>query len=132
MGWMESILLIFSTIGIFDALYISFHATTGDPVKCWIFPKKWCNKIQYSKFNKTIGIPNGYLGFVLYAGILILTLFHMYTPFPFFPLAALVTVGFLFAVYFTIIQAFVLRAFCVYCIVSAVNLTLMFLAILLS
>lgn len=130
MDIIDNILLIFSTLGIFDALYISYHATTGEPVKCWFFPKKWCNKVQYSKFNKTFGIPNGYLGALLYAGIFLLTLFSIYTSMPFWPVAALSIIGFLFAVYFTIIQAFVLRAFCIYCIISAINLTVMFIAVM--
>lgn len=126
----DIILLIFSVIGLFDTMYISYHATNGKPVKCWFFPKKWCNKVQYSKYNKTFGIPNGYLGWLLYAGIFLFTLFSIYTAMPFWPVAALAMIGFAFAVYFTIIQAFVLKAFCIYCIISAVNLTVMFFAVM--
>lgn len=78
-----------------------------------------------------MGIPNGYLGFVLYSAILILTGFFMFTTMPFWPIIFLVFTGFLFALYFTILQAFVLRAFCIYCLISAVNFTAMFLAIVL-
>lgn len=131
MGLLEIILLLFSFIGIFDTLYISYHASTGKPVKCWFFPEKWCKKVQYSKYSNTMGIPNGYLGFVLYSAILILTGFFMFTTMPFWPIIFLVFTGFLFALYFTILQAFVLRAFCIYCLISAVNFTAMFLAIVL-
>ena len=130
MGVLESVLIIFSLIGVFDTLCISYHASNGKPVKCWFFPERWCKKVQYSKFSRTAGIPNGYLGFILYSGIIILTLFAMFTAMPFWPVATLVIVGFLFAVYFTIIQAFVLKAFCVYCLVSAVNFTVMFIGII--
>lgn len=128
MDTVDLIILIFSTIGIFDTLYISFHASTGKPVKCWLFPKEWCNKVQYSKYSRTFGIPNGYLGLLLYAGIFLFTLFSIYTSMPFTAVAVLATVGFLFALYFTFIQAFILRAFCIYCIISAINLTVVFLA----
>jgi len=79
----EVLILIFSVIGIFDALYISFHATTGKPVKCWFFPNRWCKKVQYSKYSITMGIPNGYLGLILYEGIFLLTMFSIYTTMPF-------------------------------------------------
>lgn len=124
------ILLVFSTIGILDALYISYHASTGKPVKCWFFPKKWCKKVQYSKYSNTFGIANGYLGALLYAGIFLMTMFWTYTTMPFLPVAALSIIGFGFAVYFTIIQKFVLKAFCIYCIISAINLTVMFIAVM--
>lgn len=124
----EIIILIFSVIGILDTLYISYHANTGKPVKCWFFPKKWCNKVQYSKYSTTLGIPNGYLGFLLYAGIFLFTLFSIYTAMPFLPVLILSIIGFGFALYFTAIQAFVLKAFCIYCIISAVNLTIIFIS----
>jgi uncharacterized membrane protein len=102
MGTAETILLIFSTIGILDTLYISYHATNDKPVKCWFFPEKWCNKVQYSKYNKTFGIPNCYLGLLLYAGIFLFTLFSMYTTMPFWPVESLAIIGFGFALYFTV------------------------------
>ena len=130
MGFLESVLIIFSLIGVFDTLYISYHASSGKPVKCWFFPERQCKKVQYSKFSTIAGIPNGYLGFVLYCEIILLTLFTRFTTMPFWPVAVLVIIGFLFAIYFTIIQAFILRAFCVYCLVSAVNFTVMFISLI--
>jgi len=124
------ILIIFSIIGIFDAMYISFHATTGKLVKCWFFPKSWCKKVQYSKYSKMFGIPNGYLGLLLYAAIFLFTLFNLYTSMPFWPVIALSVFGFAFSLYFLFIQAVVLRAFCIYCIVSAINLTVIFIAVM--
>ena len=37
--------------------------------------------------------------------------------------------GFIFSLYFTYVQAFVLRAFCTWCVISALNFTLMMLAV---
>lgn len=123
------ILYLCCIIGILDTLYISYHASTGKPVKCWLFPKRWCNKVQYSSFSRTLGIPNGYLGLALYTAILVLTLLNVYATLPFWPIATLILIGFAFALYFTIIQAFVLRAFCVYCIISALNFTVLFISL---
>jgi len=39
----------------------------------------------------------------------------------------LIYIGFAFSMYFTFVQAFILKAFCTWCVVSAVDFTLMFL-----
>ncbi len=127
---LESVLTILSIIGIADASYISYHAYKGNDVRCLFFPKAWCKKVQYSKYSKTLGIPNGYLGVALYSLILISTLLFTFASMPFWPVAVLLTVGFLFSVYFTAIQLFALNAFCIYCVVSAINLTTMFVGML--
>jgi len=127
---LEWVLIVLSLIGIADASYISYHAYTGKAVKCLFFPKKWCKKVQYSKYSKTLGIPNGYLGVALYSLIFITTLLFMGEVIAFWPIATLLVIGFLFSVYFTAIQLFALNAFCVYCIISAVNLTTMFVGML--
>lgn len=119
-----ALILIFSIIGIIDTIYISYHAYTQTDVWCPFFPKAWCKKVQYSKWSKTLGIPNGYLGFLLYVMLFVLALLTYFgVAVPFWWIQALAGIGFAFAAYFTILQAFVLKAFCVWCIISAVNLT---------
>ncbi|MCB9085598.1 MAG: vitamin K epoxide reductase family protein [Bdellovibrionaceae bacterium] len=125
-----AVIFIFSLIGILDTIYISYHAYKNTDVWCPIFPKEWCLKVQYSKWSKTFGIPNGYLGFLLYSLIFVLTwLFHYQAAVPFWWIQVLSAFGFGFAVYFTIIQAFVLRAFCLWCIISAIDLSAILIAV---
>lgn len=119
------LIIIFSCIGLLDTIYLSYHSLTKTDVYCLFFPKRWCMKVQHSKFSKTFGIPNGYLGLLMYVLILILTLLFLYASAPFWPIATLVTIGFLFSLYFLFIQAFVLRAFCTWCVVSFINFTVM-------
>ena len=118
------IILIFSCFGLLDTLYISYHAYTQTDVWCPLFPKEWCKTVQYSKWSKTFGIPNGYLGFSLYLMIFAMTLLIQNgMDLPLWWLKTIASIGFLFSVYFTILQAWVLKAFCVWCIISAINLT---------
>lgn len=65
----------------------------------------------------------------MYAGIFILTWFYAAGSIALWPIQLIVTVGFLFSMYFTYVQAFVLRAFCTWCVVSALNFTIMVLAV---
>ncbi len=124
-----TILYIFGVIGVIDTLYLIYHKLRGTDVACVFFPKEWCYKVQHSPQSKTFGIPNSYLGFVMYIVILALTALFVMGSVPFWPLQAIVTFGFLFSMYFLYVQAFVLRAFCTWCVVSAVNFTVMMIAV---
>jgi uncharacterized membrane protein len=124
------LLLLFSGIGILDTVYLSYHTIKKTDVACLFFPKEWCRRVQYSRQSRTLGIPNSYLGLVMYLLIfgLTLTYFYGWAVVPFWWLQLVVAFGFLFSMYFTFVQAFILRAFCTWCVVSAVNFTVMALA----
>lgn len=115
------IIFIFSALGILDTVYLSYHAFTKTPVKCIFFPDEWCKKVQYSKYSKMFGIPNPFLGFLMYAALLVMGYLFYQGLIPFSYIQVVVGIGFLFSLYFTIIQAFVLRAWCTWCVVSAIN-----------
>ena len=65
----------------------------------------------------------------MYLLILILVFGNAQGSFPFWPVAAIVYFGFAFSMYFTLLQAFVIKAFCTWCVVSAVEFTLMALSV---
>lgn len=121
----------FALIGLVDTIYLIRHVLTGEPVACWFFPKEWCRKVQSSKYSRTFGIPNPVAGFVMYVIILGLLWQYNQGAVPFSWLQAVIAFGFAFSLYFTYIQAFVLRAFCTWCVVSAINFLVMFSAALL-
>ncbi len=122
-----TLILILSVIGIINTGYLSYHTIKKTPVKCFFFPPEWCLKVQQSKFSRTLGFPNSYAGLVMYCGLLILTLlFYAGALAVFWPISAIIWIGFLFSLYFFIIQAFVLRAFCTWCVVSFIEFVLLF------
>jgi len=75
-------------------------------------------------------VPNSFAGLAIYAAIFALTILFMNGAVPFWPIQTLVGIGFVFAMYFTFIQALVLKAFCTWCVVSAINFVVLFLAAL--
>ena len=119
------VLIICGVVGILDTAYLIHHKFAGTDVACWFFPKEWCYAVQHSPQSKTFGVPNSMLGFLMYAIILALTIAYGYDRVPFWPLQAVVAFGFLFSLYFTYVQAFVLKAFCTWCVVSAINFTVL-------
>ena len=122
---LSTILYIFSIIGVLDTLYLISVKLRGGEVACFFFPKEWCHKVQHSTYSSTFGVSNSYLGFIMYVAILVLTWLFVAGTIPFWPITLVVTVGFLFSLYFLYIQAFVLHAFCIWCIVSLINFTVM-------
>ncbi len=128
---LANVFYIFSALGLVDTIYLSYHAIKKTDVSCWWFPKEWCQKVQYSKFSKTLGIPNPFLGLLIYIVIIALTYLTLAGSASPWLVKAVIVFGFVFSMYFTAIQAFVLRAFCTWCVISAVNFTVMFLALFL-
>ncbi len=124
------VILVLSVLGVINTLYLSAHVFSKKPVKCLWFPPEWCQKVQYSSYSKTFGIPNPFAGLGMYVAILVLTLFFAAGSIPFAPIFWIIVIGFLFSMYFLGIQAFVLHAFCTWCVVSAVEFTLLFLTII--
>jgi uncharacterized membrane protein len=125
------VLVVCAVIGILDTAYLIYHKFAGTDVACPFFPKEWCHTVQHSPQSKTFGIPNSMAGFVMYALILAFTLGYGAGSMPFWPLQAIVAFGFLFSMYFLYVQGFVLRAFCTWCVVSAINFIVMSVAIFL-
>ena len=119
------LLYVFGAIGVCDTLYLVWHKVRGTDVACPFFPKEWCRKVQYAPQSKTFGIPNSVAGFCMYALILLFTALYVQGVMSFWPIQVVVGVGFLFSLYFLYVQAFVLRAFCTWCVVSVINFVVM-------
>lgn len=120
---------IFSAIGIIDTLYLIYHKIKGTDVACPFFPKEWCRTVQYSSWSKTFGIPNSYMGFLIYVFIFIATYWYVSMLGSLTPLYVLVTLGFLFSLYFMYVQGVILKAFCTWCVLSFINFAVMFVSL---
>lgn len=120
------IVLFFSAVGILDTFYLIYHKIRGTEIACPFFPKEWCRKVQQSKYSKIFGIPNAVLGFVMFMAIFVLTWLYIHGIVSAWPILILVIIGFLFSMYFTYVQGFILKAFCTWCLVSAISFTVMF------
>ncbi len=120
-----TIILLLAGIGILNTLYLTYHAINKTHVKCIGFPPEWCRKVQASKYSKTLGIPNPYLGLLMYVAIVVLAILFLNGIVSFWPITVIVLFGFAFSLYFIIIQAFVIKAFCTWCVLSAIDFLLL-------
>src|SRR3972149_294511 len=120
------VFLIISFIGFLDSSYLTVQHYRGEPPSCAIFTG--CETVAESKYAIVGPIPLALLGLLYYLAIFILTVAYFDTKKErLLLLAALFTIpGFLASVYFVYLQLFVIKAICLYCIISAVSSTILF------
>jgi uncharacterized membrane protein len=75
-----------------------------------------CEKVQSSDYAELFGIPVAVLGFGAYAAILVLVAWD--APIAKLAAASLALFGMLFSAYLLVVQAFVIEAFCIWCVVN--------------
>lgn len=124
------LLMVLSLVGLFDSIYLLWEYTSpAHPMVCM---GGGCDAVRASAYSHLGGLPVPIFGVLMY-GFLVLLLFL----FPLLPTpgARLVQYGvllvsgvaFLFSVYLTGIEAFVLHSWCVWCVLSALLVTAIFL-----
>ena len=119
MNWLTSTIGIAAFIGFADSIYLSAVRYLGWIPDCKIV--SGCEEVLSSPYAVTAGIPVSVLGIIYYT--LILILLNLYFSKPIGRWINLIrlcaTIGMVTVLYFLYIQAFVLNAWCVYCLVSA-------------
>jgi uncharacterized membrane protein len=113
-------------LGIVNTVYLTIKAISNQSVYCLFLPDEWCEKVQKSKYSKTFGIPNPYLGLGMLSVIMALLALYHAEMIPVWPAMGLISFGFAFSLYFLYIQAAVIKAFCTWCVVSALVFTALF------
>ncbi len=118
------LVLIFSLIGFVDAVYLTLNHYLNKTPKCLI--NTGCQKVLESKYSLFLKIPISLFGALLY-----LTLFSIFLVIILFKNLKLLklsliitTIGFLISLYLVYIQAFILKSFCFYCLLSFVVISL--------
>ena len=117
-------LIALSIVGFAVSFYI-FHSKKYDkPMHCMIGQD--CDAVVKSKYGKTFGVENTVPGMIYYllifayaAGMLLnRNIFKGNIIYHFLVIASIGSV--LFSVYLTAVQAFILKKWCEYCIVSSI------------
>ncbi len=124
--WLAILFLLFSAAGFADATYLAAKHYLGSPVTCNLL--KGCEQVTSSQYATIFGVSVALLGAIFYLTIFLLSIIYLDTKKEkVFWLAAVVTpIGFLASLWFVHLQMFVIKALCLYCIVSAVTSTTLF------
>ncbi len=109
---------IVALAGLADATYLSVQAFTGETLSCGGSPD--CFRVLGSSYSKVGGIPVALLGAVAYFSVFAFATFaafgHMRARILLIPIIGAM---FLATLWFLYVQAFVLHAYCRYCLFSA-------------
>lgn len=127
--WLALASILLAALGVLIAGYLSWAELTSTPTSCTL-TGAGCDIVQQSAYSKIGPLPVAFLGLGGYVAILGVLLLEARIPF----LAqrgrvlvfAMTLFGFLFTGYLTAIEAFVLHAWCQWCIFSAIIMTLLF------
>ncbi len=119
------ILVAVAFLGIIDAAYVVLHSSQGFLLPCGF--AGGCDQVLNSVYSRFLGIPIAWFGllfYVLVAGCGLFELFGVGHPLRFSMVA--VSLAFLFTLYLVYLQAWVIKAFCDYCLLSACLVTALF------
>jgi len=130
-GAPEWLIPLLSVIGIGVAGYLAYVELNQVEAVCG--PVGNCNTVQQSEYATLFGIlPIGVLGIMGYLVIIILWLARLldlpgYTRILNLGLFGITLFGLLFSIYLTFLEPFVIGATCIWCLSSAVIMTILFL-----
>jgi uncharacterized membrane protein len=117
--WLVIAFLVLSFIGFVDASYLSIETLSGRVPPCIV--GGGCATVTLSSYSKILGIPVPLLGALYYLTIFIGTAVYLdRRSLKVFGGVTLLTVcGFLMSSWFLFVQAVLLEAYCMYCLISA-------------
>ena len=108
-----------SFAGFLDASYLTAKHYLHFEVTCSFL--NGCEQVLTSPYSVLLGVPVALLGVLYYLGVFLSAVAFIDRKKPIFLKAVVLfpIVGFALSVWFVFVQAFLLEAFCLYCVVSA-------------
>ncbi len=128
-GWPYLVAALVSLVGLGDAIYLTIQDLTGASLRCTIIAG--CSEVLSSKYAHVGSIPLASVGAAAYFAVFslaILTAFGYGFARPL--LTLIVGLMFLTSVWLLYLQAFVIRHFCQYCLLSAAVATVLLIVVL--
>jgi uncharacterized membrane protein len=124
-------LVLVSLLGLADSIYLTVQHITGESVRCTIV--SGCSEVLSSPYATVAGVPLALLGAAAYFTVFSLAILAIFgyrfaTPL----LAILVAFMFLTTLWLLYLQAFVIRHFCQFCLLSAAATTVLTVLVALS
>ncbi len=118
-----------SVIGLLDSIYLAYVKLAKVPIYCTPGLGD-CDVVNASRWSELFGIPLGIYGVAGFGLILLLITFgnnirliHKNIDLALFGISL---AGFLFSLYLTVIEIFVIKAVCQWCLLSAVAMSVIF------
>jgi protein-disulfide isomerase/uncharacterized membrane protein/rhodanese-related sulfurtransferase len=115
-----------SLLGLFDSLYLLWVYTS--PSRPMVCLGSGCDAVRASSYAHLFGVPLPAFGVATYTALVLLIFAEVLVPPRLgrairYAVAGISCVGFLFSIYLTSLEAFVIHAWCAWCVVSALVVT---------
>lgn len=117
--------LILALIGFADATFLTVEHFMNKVPPCTI---SGCETVLTSQYSYILGIPVALLGSIYYLSLLVLCFAYLDSKKDVFIRSAFAITffGIAFSIYFVLVQALIIHAYCQYCLVSAFISTILF------
>jgi uncharacterized membrane protein len=117
--------IIIASIGFLDAVYLTSKYFVGT-INCGIWTG--CQEVLNSSYSSILGFPTAGFGVLYYLSIIIAALLYWQTQHKlntkYLMLAP--SLGFIFTLWLVYLQVWVIKYICVYCMLSALSSTILF------
>lgn len=127
-NWVIVVLLVASGVGFLDATYLSVKHFVGSTPLCSAL--NGCENVLTSSYSAVGPVPVALIGSIYYALIFVFTVVYidLRRSEVMVATACFTVAGFIATLWFVYLQVFVIHALCLYCMLSAVTATLLFVA----
>lgn len=117
------LIVMLAFFGLADSIYLTQHELSGTPLLCNIQNLSGCNVVATSQYSHIFGIPLAEFGVLFFSVIFILAALELviFDQLLRRALQAVSLVGLISSLYFTFVQIFLIGAFCIYCLASALS-----------
>ena len=125
-GWVEIALGLLGLAGLADSILLTIEHYTALTLPCTF--AKGCETVLTSRFATVGPLPTAALGIVFY-GLILFAAIYAFThkmTLPRLPLLIWSSLGLISSLGLTYVQAFIIRAWCQYCLLSGLSSLLIF------
>jgi uncharacterized membrane protein len=120
--------IIAALVGAAVSIYMTIYKLTDNNTMC--LGSGDCATVNASKYSEIYGIPLGVIGLVGYAGILLVLWLEknhpLFKDYGNMLAMGMSFAGFIYSIYLTYLEIYVIKAICPFCVASAVAITLCF------
>lgn len=132
-GWRDGVVVVFCLVGLGVSVYMAYVEVSHTSAVCG--PIGDCNTVQQSPYATLFGVlPIGLLGIAGYAAMLVVWALRQWghgqlRRLSAAALLAMALFGAAFSIYLTFLEPFVIGATCMWCLTSALSMTLVLFAL---
>lgn len=129
--WLYAAAALLALLGLADAIYLTVEHVTGQSVRCTIIAG--CSEVLSSSYAVVAGIPLAMIGAAAYFSVFSLALLAAFGyRMAGILLTPLIIAMFLVSLWLIYLQAFVIGAFCQFCLFSAAITSALFVLVLVA